>query len=55
MPLKIGQLEPTNVVPSHVHHYKHMFTFFHDLLRLQASVAPPSSRASSLLEILLGD
>ena len=30
------QLEPTNVVLAHFPRYKHMFTFFHDLLRLQA-------------------
>ena len=47
------QLEPTNVVLAHPPHYTHMCTFLQDLLRSQASVAPPSSRGSSLLEILL--
>ena len=49
MPLKIGQPKPTNVVLAYVPHYKQMFTFLHDLLRLQASVAPPSSRAAAFL------
>ena len=47
------QLEPTNVVLAHSPHCTHMCTFLQDLLRSQASVAPPSSRGSSLLEILL--
>ena len=39
MPLKIGQLKPTNVVLAHPPHYKHMFTLRHDLLHLQASAS----------------
>ena len=41
------------VVLAHSPDCTHMCTFLQDLLRSQASVAPPSSRGSSLLEILL--